>query len=82
MADLQNKVADQAGIIVQLTDQKSEFQNIKSQWLLQKQDFQGQVVLLKKRVKRQNLNGILKDVGLGVLTTALIAIIVKHEIEK
>jgi len=82
MADLQNKVADQAGIIVQLTDQKSEFQNIKSQWLLQKQDFQGQVVLLKKRVKSQNLNGILKDVGLGVLTTALIAIIVKHEIEK
>ena len=82
MADLQNKVADQAGIIVQLTDQKSEFQNIKSQWLLQKQDFQGQVVLLKKRVKSQNLNGILKDVGLGVLTTALIGIIVKHEIEK
>lgn len=80
MADLQNKIADQAGIIVQLHDQTGEFQNIKTQWLGKQVDYQGEIKILEKKVRRLNFNGILKDIGLALAAIGIIAVVAKHGI--
>ena len=80
MVDLQNKIADQAGIIVQLHDQTGEFQNIKTQWLGKQVDYQGEIKILEKKVRRLNFNGILKDVGLGLAAIGIITVVAKHGI--
>jgi len=80
MVNLQNKIADQAGIIVQLRDQTGEFQNIKTQWLGKQVDYQGEIKILEKKVKRLTFNGILKDIGLGLAAVGIIAVVAKHGI--
>ena len=80
MASLQNKIADQAGIIVQLHDQTGEFQNIKTQWLGKQVDYHGEIKILEKKVKRLNFNGILKDIGLALAAIGIIAVVAKHGI--